>query len=83
MSTNKGDMFEWGLMEKEIDLFNQFTKDHPCDLKVVSALIEECCAPSLYKIILNMSSIGMYPTAKCLACGTEKSISCKERIESV
>lgn len=45
-------------------------------------MIEEDCAPTISQIILNMGSIGMYPTVKCKAYGATQSIASEERINS-
>lgn len=74
--------FQYGLQEEEVALYNKFIKIHKCNPKNVGAMIEEDCAPTMSEIILNMSSIGMYPTVKCLACGTIQSIASEERINS-
>jgi hypothetical protein len=77
------DNYQYSLMDKEIEKFEEFQSRHrKCKPEVRDAMIEEDVSPSLFVIKLNMSSIGMGPSAVCLVCKTEESICCDERAES-
>ncbi|KKK80093.1 hypothetical protein LCGC14_2826930 [marine sediment metagenome] len=72
---------EYGLMPEEINLYEGFCKDHKtCNPEARGEMMEEEAAPAYTDIVLHMSTIGMYPSAKCSVCGTTKSICCQERI---
>ncbi len=71
----------YGLMTKEINLYEGFCGDHKtCNPKAREEMLEESVAPIYTTVILYMSTIGMCPTVKCNICGVTKSICCQERI---
>ncbi len=71
----------YGLMPKEINLYEGFCNDHKaCNPKAREEMLEEAVAPIYTAITLHMSTIGMSPTVKCNICGTTKIICCQERI---
>lgn len=74
--------YEYALMEEEISNFKEFQERHRrCNPKARSAMLEEDMAPTYCTITLEISTIGMSPSAKCLVCGKTESIICNKRID--
>lgn len=75
-------MNEYGLMYKEVDNYKRFCDKHKaCNPGAREKMMEEDVAPTYTLIILSMSTIGMFPSAKCKVCGVKESIACGKRIE--
>jgi hypothetical protein len=75
--------YEYALTDEEILKYKEFVKRHKeCNPEVREALIEETVSSTLNEITLYMTSIGMFPSAKCGVCGNSESIACDEMIES-
>lgn len=65
--------YRYALMDEEITSLNEFRKKHQSAHHAQGYLATA--------VVLQMSSLGMTPSVKCLVCGEAESITCDERVK--